>query len=94
MSLLKHLPSCFKGSLMALGLTLAGNQAQAAPPPPLQTQAPGYQRLAVGEYEVTALFDGYSDLGPTLLKGLSQNPVIPPGHNPTSPREFPLPPCI
>ncbi|MGF6705758.1 MBL fold metallo-hydrolase [Pseudomonas frederiksbergensis] len=75
MSLLKHLPSCFKGSLMALGLTLAGNQAQAAPPPPLQTQAPGYQRLAVGEYEVTALFDGYSDLGPTLLKGLSQKDI-------------------
>ncbi|WP_095055264.1 MBL fold metallo-hydrolase [Pseudomonas sp. Irchel s3b2] len=75
MSLLKHLPAYFKGSLMALGLTFAASQVQAAPPSQVQTQVPGYQRLAVGEYEVTALFDGYSDLGPTLLKGLSQKDI-------------------
>nr|WP_237881993.1 MBL fold metallo-hydrolase [Pseudomonas sp. PGPR40] len=60
---------------MTLGLTLAASQVQAAPPSQVQTQVPGYQRLAVGEYEVTALFDGYNDLGPTLLKGLSQKDI-------------------
>ncbi len=36
---------------------------------------PGYYRLAVGEYEVTALFDGYNDLSPALLHGLSGDKV-------------------
>lgn len=45
--------------------------AQAAAVPALKTQAPGYFRLAVGDYEVTALFDGYNDLSPGLLQGMS-----------------------
>ncbi|GLK88018.1 MBL fold metallo-hydrolase [Pseudomonas turukhanskensis] len=61
--------------LLVLGASLAPLAAQATPPAQLKTQAPGYQRLAVGDYEVTALFDGYNDLGPTLLKGLSQKEI-------------------
>lgn len=45
--------------------------AQAQPVPMVKTQAPGYFRLAVGDYEVTALFDGYNDLSPELLQGMS-----------------------
>lgn len=50
---------------------LSANVAWAQPPAPIQVQASGYFRLAVGDYEVTALFDGYNDLGPSLLEGLS-----------------------
>src|SRR3989344_9403411 len=62
-------------SLLALGAGMAPLAAQADVPAQVKTQAPGYQRLAVGDYEVTALFDGYNDLGPTLLKGLSQKEI-------------------
>ncbi|MXG36408.1 MBL fold metallo-hydrolase, partial [Escherichia coli] len=44
-------------------------------PAQVKQQVPGYYRLAVGEYEVTALFDGYNDLSPTLLQGLSPDAV-------------------
>lgn len=55
--------------LAALSLGLASGQASAAAP--LQgEQVPGFHRLAVGDLEVTALFDGYNDLGPSLLHGM------------------------
>jgi glyoxylase-like metal-dependent hydrolase (beta-lactamase superfamily II) len=61
-----------RGFGLALVLTSAGAQAQA----PIQaTQVPGYYRLAVGDYEVTALFDGYNDLSPKLLQGMSQGQI-------------------
>lgn len=61
-----------RGAGLALALTSLGALAQA----PLQgTQAPGYYRLAVGDYEVTALFDGYNDLSPKLLEGLTQDQI-------------------
>ncbi len=41
----------------------------------MRQQVPGYFRQAVGDYEVTALFDGYNDLSPELLKGLSPEKV-------------------
>ncbi|MFJ5298452.1 MBL fold metallo-hydrolase [Pseudomonas sp. RC10] len=53
-----------------LGLALCSTLASAQPPAQQKTQVPGYFRLAVGDYEVTALFDGYNDLSPKLLKGL------------------------
>jgi hypothetical protein len=57
---------------LALALASAVAMAQA----PLQgTQVPGYYRLAVGDYEVTALFDGYNDLSPKLLQGMTQDQV-------------------
>lgn len=46
-----------------LGLALA---AQAAAPQQ-KTQVPGWYRTMVGDFEVTALYDGYSDLDPKQL---------------------------
>ncbi|MBD9677906.1 MBL fold metallo-hydrolase [Pseudomonas sp. PDM18] len=63
---------CFP--LLASAL-LVSTFACAEPPAPLKTQAPGYFRLAVGEYEVTALYDGYNDLSPGLLQGLSRERI-------------------
>ena len=49
--------------------------AQAAPVAKQQTQVPGYYRMAVGELEVTALYDGYVDLDTKLLKGASAEDI-------------------
>lgn len=57
---------------LAVMLAMSGAMAQA---PQVGTQAPGYFRLAMGDYEVTALFDGYNDLSPKLLQGMSQSQV-------------------
>jgi len=43
----------------------------AAPPAKQTTQVPGYYRMAVGDIEVTALYDGYITLDNKLLKGVS-----------------------
>jgi len=57
----------------AAALTFALVTSSALAQAPQQgTQAPGYFRLALGDYEVTALFDGYNDLSPKLLQGMSQ----------------------
>lgn len=60
-----------------LGLTamLVAGQATADAPAQVRQQVPGYYRVAVGGYEVTALFDGYNDLSPDLLHGLSSREV-------------------
>lgn len=57
--------------LLVSAALLSANVSWAQPPAPIHTQVPGYFRLAVGDYEVTALFDGYNDLGPSLLEGLA-----------------------
>ncbi|QXI24760.1 MBL fold metallo-hydrolase [Pseudomonas iranensis] len=57
---------------LAVMLAMSGAMAQA---PQMGTQAPGYFRLALGDYEVTALFDGYNDLSPKLLQGMSQSQI-------------------
>lgn len=44
----------------------------AEPPAQLKTQAPGFYRMALGEYEVTALYDGYTELPVSLMKGASE----------------------
>ncbi|SDT08685.1 Glyoxylase, beta-lactamase superfamily II [Pseudomonas asplenii] len=62
------------GILGLASLTLI-NQAMAQAPEQVRQQVPGYFRQAVGDYEVTALFDGYNDLSPELLKGLSPEKV-------------------
>lgn len=49
--------------------------ALADAPDQIRQQVPGYYRLVVGDFEVTALFDGYNDLAPSLLKGLSPEKV-------------------
>ena len=61
--------------VLGAGLLLSCAAAHAEVPAQQKTQAPGYHRLAVGDYEVTALFDGYNDLSPDLLKGLSPGQI-------------------
>lgn len=54
----------------AATLTLATTAALAAPPEVQRAQVPGFYRQALGDFTVTALYDGYIDLPPTLLHGL------------------------
>lgn len=41
---------------------------QAAAPAAVKTQVPGYYRMALGDFEVTALYDGYIELDSKLFK--------------------------
>lgn len=52
------------------GVPLGGASALAAPPAQIKTQVPGYYRLGLGSFEVTALYDGFVDLHVGLLKGM------------------------
>lgn len=54
--------------VLATGLASAGA-------PPQKTQVPGYYRLALGNIEVTALFDGAIQLDAKLLKNTSAREV-------------------
>lgn len=72
---MKHSLVCAIGLAVALASGISSAQAPAQAPAQVGTQVPGYFRLAVGDYEVTALFDGYNDLSPKLLKGLSQSQI-------------------
>jgi glyoxylase-like metal-dependent hydrolase (beta-lactamase superfamily II) len=42
--------------------------AVAAPPPQAKTQAPGFYRIAVGGFQVTALYDGYVNLSAGVFR--------------------------
>jgi glyoxylase-like metal-dependent hydrolase (beta-lactamase superfamily II) len=53
-----------------LGTSVLANTATAAAPAQIKTQVPGYYRYALGNLEITALYDGYIDLDSKLLKGL------------------------
>lgn len=61
------------GALTA-GLMLTSFSASAAPEA-IKTQVPGYYRQALGDFTVTALYDGYVDLDPKLLKGMRADKV-------------------
>lgn len=65
--------SLLRRGLFAAALTLAALgtlAAHAAAPAQVKSQVPGFYRYAVGDFEVTALYDGYVDLGTQLLKGM------------------------
>ena len=65
--------SRFLHSILAVtALLLVGFMpgAQAAAPQ-AQTQVPGFYRLSLGQFEVTALFDGALELDTKLLKNAS-----------------------
>lgn len=69
-----RLSTLVRPALLALALALpaAGAlPALAAPPAQQKTQAPGYYRMALGEFEVTALYDGSIDLDPKILSGIA-----------------------
>lgn len=59
-------------STIALALLAAPSALLAQAPPVKMTQAPGYYRMAVGDFEVTALYDGFVDMDPKLLKGATE----------------------
>lgn len=66
------LAAALAGSAVVAGLPLA---ASAAPVARQQTQVPGFYRMALGEFEVTALYDGYVDLDSQVLKGASAEDI-------------------
>lgn len=63
-------------TIASAALALFSVSAIAADVPVNQTeQAPGFFRSSVGDYTVTALYDGYVNLEPSLLKGLSEDDI-------------------
>ncbi|MGE0805453.1 MAG: MBL fold metallo-hydrolase [Burkholderiaceae bacterium] len=60
---------------LTASLAFAAPLVHAAPPPAQTSQVPGYYRMALGDFTVTALYDGYIDLSPTLLKGIAAKDV-------------------
>ncbi len=59
----------------ALGASFLPFSAAQAEAPAIGTQVPGYYRMALGTLEITALYDGYVDLGANLLLGASKAEV-------------------
>ena len=57
-------------ALAAVSFASLASPAVAAAPAQQKVQVPGYYRHAVGDMEVTALYDGYVDLSADLLKGI------------------------
>lgn len=55
----------------AAALAPVAVSAQTAAPAQIRTQVPGFYRFAVGDFVVTALYDGYVDLQNKLFKGVS-----------------------
>ncbi|WP_339486233.1 MBL fold metallo-hydrolase [Pseudomonas sp. EL_65y_Pfl2_R95] len=60
--------------LIAVGSLMTVN-ANAAPVAKQNSQVPGYYRMALGDLEVTALYDGYIDIDTKLLKGASAEDI-------------------
>jgi glyoxylase-like metal-dependent hydrolase (beta-lactamase superfamily II) len=63
--------------MMLLSICGLLSAAALAAPAQVKTQAPGFYRYAVGDFEVTALYDGHIFIDPALLKGLKPN-LLPP----------------
>lgn len=69
---------CLRRALLSLSLTgaaafcaLTPGAADAAPPAQKQSQVPGYYRMQVGAFEVTALYDGFLPIDLKGYKGAS-----------------------
>ncbi len=67
-------PALALAGALALGAPLLPAAVSAAPPAQ-KTQAPGYYRMMLGDFEVTALYDGYAALDPKMLKGLGAKSI-------------------
>jgi glyoxylase-like metal-dependent hydrolase (beta-lactamase superfamily II) len=52
----------------SLGALLTPVAAMAAAAAPVKTQAPGFFRMALGDFEITALYDGYFEAEQSLFK--------------------------
>ena len=51
------------------------NKNETILPTQVGSQVPGYYRMRLGEFEITALFDGTFDFHPELLKNMDQNQI-------------------
>jgi glyoxylase-like metal-dependent hydrolase (beta-lactamase superfamily II) len=60
-------PSWLRSSLAAIAGALLFTASAHAGAPQLKSQAPGYYRMMLGDFEVTALLDGILDLPPKQL---------------------------
>ena len=54
--------------ILTLSILLFGIATVRAEAPPAKTQVPGYYRYQLGQFEITALFDGIIELDTSLLK--------------------------
>lgn len=61
--------------LAVAGLFLLGSNLAIAEAPQQKTQVPGYYRLMLGQFEVTALYDGAIDLDEKLLKNIDKRDI-------------------
>jgi len=74
-------PACFPpprtlGALSLSAALLAGAAGPALSAAPIQAaQVPGFYRMALGDFVVTALYDGYVDLDPSILSGASAQDI-------------------
>ena len=57
------------------GLLAAVSSFAIAEAPQQKTQVPGYYRLMLGSFEVTALYDGAIDLDEKLLKSIAKRDI-------------------
>jgi glyoxylase-like metal-dependent hydrolase (beta-lactamase superfamily II) len=62
-------------TIRRFALPLAAVFFLAAAPAPVKTQVPGYFRMAVGSFEVTALYDGNLLIGTAILHGADKKVV-------------------
>jgi glyoxylase-like metal-dependent hydrolase (beta-lactamase superfamily II) len=60
---------------LATGTLLAPVAALATTPAQVKTQVPGFYRMAIGDFEVTALYDGYIELDTALLKNATPKEI-------------------
>ncbi|MDR2239926.1 MAG: MBL fold metallo-hydrolase [Zoogloeaceae bacterium] len=70
-------PAALAALALACAFGLGGSllpAAQAAPPAQ-KNQAPGYYRMALGDLEITALYDGYVTLDQKTLKGMAAKDI-------------------
>ena len=61
--------------LTLAGLFLLGSSLAMAEAPQQKTQVPGYYRLMLGQFEVTALYDGAIDLDEKMLKNIDKRDI-------------------
>jgi len=61
--------------VLALAGALAQAPAASAPPAQQKTQVPGYYRMMLGQFEVTALYDGHVDLDTKIFRYSSPREV-------------------
>ncbi len=66
------------GACVMVGAIVAGateSLVHAEIPPQQKEQVPGYFRMQLGQFEVTALYDGFVDIDATLLGGVSEKTI-------------------